>query len=306
MKVLYARLFAMFSVLLLFVLASPYLHAQTTIVQLSDLHIGLARAPEAAQNLQRAVQMVNQINPDAVIVSGDIGERPSAWDEARSILKGIHAKVYYVPGNHDVHANDVDRYRNAFGDDYYKFQVKNVTVYALDSQLLGNWDKFDAHEEPPMPPETKAEGEKMLSWLENQGNGRHDQGKHKGNNKDHGKRDRDNDADDSGGNVAIAVQHVPGERDHGFPNDPKPYWVVNDPWRGREEQALRKLGIHDILAGHWHIGRVYNAAGFTWHVAPALSWLPLGGKLGFAVHRISPDGKVKTEFVYLDGSRETP
>ena len=28
-------------------------------------------------------------------------------------------------------------YRAAFGDDYYKFQVKYVTVYALDSQLLG-------------------------------------------------------------------------------------------------------------------------------------------------------------------------
>lgn len=306
-RLLLVRLFLIVFILVAYIVLSPYLHAQVTIAQLSDTHIGLARAPEGTENLRRAVQLINQRNPDVVIVSGDIGERPSAWDQARDILRGLHAKVYFAPGNHDVHSNDVDRYRQAFGDDYYKFQVKYVTVYMLDSQLWGNWDKFDAHSEPAMPPETKAEGEKELSWLEGQGGGREDHGKHKGK-KD---KDRDRDRDDRGagrgeGGVAIAVQHVPAERDHGFPNDPKPYWVVNGPWRDGEEDALKKLGVHDVLAGHWHIGKVYNAGGFTWHVAPATSWLPLGGKLGFAMHTISPDGNVKTEFVYLDGSTERP
>ena len=304
-RLLLSRLFLI--VVLAFILFLPRLHAQVTIAQLSDTHIGLARAPEAADNLRRAVQLINQRNPDVVIVSGDIGERPSAWDQARDILKGLHARVYYIPGNHDVHSNDVDRYRNAFGDDYYKFQVKYVTVYMLDSQLWGNWDNFDAHTEPPMPPETRSEGEKELSWLEGQaGPGdREDHGKHK--EKDRKDKDRDRDERGTGrdeGGVAIAVQHVPAERDHGFPNDPKPYWVVNDPWRGREEDALKKLGVHDVFAGHWHIGKVFNAGGFTWHVAPATSWSPFNGKLGFALHTISPDGKVRTQFVYLDGSTE--
>ena len=304
-RLLLTRLFLIVFILLACIVFSPYLHAQVIIAQLSDTHIGLARSPEGTDNLRKAVQMINQRNPDVVIVSGDIGERPSAWDQARDILKGLHAKVYYVPGNHDVHSNDVDRYRKAFGDDYYKFQVKYVTVYMLDSQLWGNWDKFDAHTEPPMPPETKAEGEKELSWLEGQGGGHEDHGKHKG--KDKKDKDRDNRSADRGeGGVVIAVQHVSPERDHGFPNDPKPYWTVNDPWRGREEDALKKLGVHDVLAGHWHIGKVFNAGGFTWHVAPATSWSPFNGKLGFAMHTISPDGKVKTEFVYLDGSTERP
>ncbi|HEU5400955.1 MAG TPA: metallophosphoesterase [Terriglobales bacterium] len=305
-RLLLARLFLIVLILVAYVALSPYLHAQVTIVQLSDTHIGLARAPEGPSNLRRAVQLINQRNPDVVIVSGDIGERPSAWDQARDILKGLHAKVYYIPGNHDVHSNDVDRYRQAFGNDYYKFQVKYVTVYMLDSQLWGNWDNFDAHREPPMPPETKSEGEKELAWLNGQAGpgGREDHGKRKGKDKD---RDRNDDAAGRGeSGVAIAVQHVPAERDHGFPNDPKPYWVVNDPWRGREEDALKKLGVRDVLAGHWHIGKVYNAGGFTWHVAPATSWSPFNGKLGFALHTISPDGNVKTEFVYLDGSTERP
>jgi UDP-2,3-diacylglucosamine pyrophosphatase LpxH len=301
-RVLLARLIAAVTLLFLFALISPYLHAQTTIVQLSDTHIGLGRAPQGADNLRRAVQMINQRNPDAVIVSGDIGERPEAWDKAREILRGLHAKVYYVPGNHDVHSNDVDRYRKVFGDDYYKFQVRDVTVYALDSQLLGNWDNFDAHQEPPMSPETRAEGERMLAWLESQGGG---QGAQKQKGKDGDKHNRDDqNRPDHGGNVVIAVQHVPNERDGGFPNDPKPYWTVNGDFKKREEQAFRKLGIHNVLVGHWHDGRVFDAAGFTWHVAPATSWSPFNSKLGFAVHTITPDGKVRTEFVYLDGSSE--
>jgi 3',5'-cyclic AMP phosphodiesterase CpdA len=298
-RVLLARLLAAVTLLLLFALFSPYLHAQTTIAQISDSHIGLARSPQGSDNLRRAVQMINQRNPDAVVVSGDIGERPEAWDEARQILQGLHAKVYFVPGNHDVHSKDVDRYRKAFGDDYYKFQVRNVTVYALNSQLLGNWDNFDAHQEPPILPETKAEGEKMLAWLESQGGaGPADKGKHGD------KHDGGQGGDKKGGNIAIAMQHVPGERDGSFPNDPKPYWVVNGDFKKREEQAFRKLGIHDVLVGHWHYGRVFDASGFTWHVAPSTSWSPFDGKLGFALHTITPDGKVKTEFVYLDGSSE--
>src|SRR4051812_27594946 len=71
------------------------------IAQLSDSHIGLGTAPEASANLRRAVDMINQRgNVDAVILTGDLGERPESWDEARDILKGLKAKVYFVPGNH--------------------------------------------------------------------------------------------------------------------------------------------------------------------------------------------------------------
>lgn len=252
--------------------------AQVKIAQISDMHIGLARAPQASDQLRKIVQMVNARDPDIVLVSGDIGENPKAWDEARNILKGIKTKVYYVPGNHDVHTTDADRYRAAFGNDYYKLNVKNVVIYALDSQLLGNWDDFSARTEPPMPPQTQAEGEKMLRWLENQ------------------KPEK--------GKIALAVQHVPGARGGGLPTDPKPYWTVNGQWRSREDAAFKKLGIRNVLVGHWHHGVVFDAEGFTWRVAPATSWLPMGGKLGFAIHSVSREGKISTQFVYLDGSTE--
>jgi hypothetical protein len=75
--------------------------------------------------------------------------------------------------------------------------------------------------------------------------------------------------------------------------------VINDPYRSREMDILHKLGVKHMLVGHWHNGRVFQHDGITWHVGPATSWLPWGGELGFAMHTVSRDGDVRTEFVPL-------
>lgn len=249
-----------------------------TIAQLSDTHIGEKRAPHAAENLRRAVDMINERHPDAVILSGDVGETPQDWDIAKSILKKLKSPLYYVPGNHDVHSDDLDRYRRAFGKDYYEFSVKFATFLVIDSQLLGNYDVYEANPLPPLPPRMEDESEKMFAWL----NGLADTGS-------------------SNKKLYIGVQHIPVFRDESF-HDPKPYWIVSDPYRSKEMDALRKLGIRHMLVGHWHYGRVFEREGITWHVAPATSWLPWGGRLGFATHTITHDGYVQTEFVDLPGA----
>jgi DNA repair exonuclease SbcCD nuclease subunit len=251
---------------------------QVSIVQISDTHLGDRHAPHAAENLNQAVKMINDRRPDAVILSGDIGENPQDWDAARTILKKLKPPLYYVPGNHDVRSKDVERYRKVFGKDYYEFQVRNVTFVVIDSQLLGNYDVYDAKSPPPLPAETDGESERMLSWLSGL---QEEQRTYK--------------------QVVIGVQHIPVFHDGGFP-DPKPYWVVSEPYRSKEMKALRQLGIKHVLVGHWHNGRVFEREGITWHVAPATSWLPWGGDLGFAVHTISPNGNVQTEFVGLTGA----
>src|SRR5947209_17337288 len=188
-------------------------YAQITIAQISDIHMGEAEAPSAFENLRRTVDMVNARHPDAVIVSGDIGENYDQWLIARGILKWLNAPVYYAPGNHDVHTRDVQRYRDVFGPDYYRFQVKGVTFLVIDSQLLGNFDQFDAQSPPPLPPETEAEGEKMLSWLSHQPAGRNANNRRRrwwsfG-------RARAEDAvqdDDQQGGIVIGIQHIPPAR----------------------------------------------------------------------------------------------
>jgi 3',5'-cyclic AMP phosphodiesterase CpdA len=301
------------------VLALPSVgRAQVTIAQISDTHLGEPQAPHAFDNLRRTVDMVNARHPDAVIVSGDVGENYDQWLIARGILKWLHAPVYYAPGNHDVHTTDVQKYREVFGPDYYRFQVKGVTFLVIDSQLLGNFDNFDAQSPEPMPPQTEAESEKMLSWLSRQGSG--------GNRDDRGNRhhwwnlgsrrnkndarqqnqsdadDRQNDGDDyrRGGNIVIGIQHIPAERSSVLP-DSKPYWVVNEPYRSRELDLLHRIGVRHMLVGHWHVGNIFERDGITWHVAPSTSrLLPWSSPLGFAMHTISPNGDVKTEFVPIN------
>jgi 3',5'-cyclic AMP phosphodiesterase CpdA len=297
--------------------------AQVTIAQISDTHLGEAHSPHAFDNLRRAVDMVNARHPDAVIVSGDIGENYDEWLRARGILKWLHAPVYYAPGNHDVHTNDVEKYREVFGPDYYRFQVKGITFLIIDSQLLGNFDQFDAQSPQPMPPQTEAESQKMLSWLSHQAPGSNagDRGKrhwwNRGANRDDRAAQQRDDADDRrsndgddrddragndarGGNIVIGIQHIPAFRGDNLPADSKPYWVINEPYRSREMALLHRLGVRHMLVGHWHVGTIFQRDGITWHVAPSTSrLLPWSGQLGFAMHTITRDGDVQTEFVPL-------
>jgi len=246
-----------------------------TIAQLSDTHLGEEHSPQAAANLRQAIKMINARHPDAVIVSGDIAENEKEREQVKTILKNLTAPVYYVPGNHDVHnTNDLASYRKLFGPDYYHFQVKYVEVLAIDSELLGNYAKWGNWKTlPPLPPEMEAESQKMLNWLGQQ-------------------------AGTTNGKVVIAVQHIPLFLDNNFPNK-NAYWVINAPYARREVDLLHKLGVKHLLVGHWHIGKVFEQDGITIHVAPATSWLPFGGKLGFAMHTITPEGDVSTEFVPL-------
>lgn len=260
--------------------------AQVTVAQLSDTHIGDKHAPDALESLDRAIDIINARHPDAVILSGDIGETPQAWDQAKSELKKLRSPLYYAPGNHDVHSNDVDRYRKVFGKDYYTFTVKNVRFVVIDSELLGNYDVYGATTPAPLPPKTEEESQTMLDWLAGL---------------PANEENRERKEEPPGREVVIGVQHIPVFHDGGFP-DPKPYWVVSEPYRSREMKALHQLGIKHMLVGHWHNGRVFERGSITWHVAPATSWLPWGGELGFAMHTISPNGDVRTEFVPLKNS----
>ena len=249
------------------------------VAQISDLHIGLTKNGKTGEsidplaNLRRVINEVNERQPDLVIVSGDIGENPQAWQQARDALKAVHAPVKFIPGNHDVNSTNVAPYRGVFGDDYYTFRMRNVVFYMIDSELLGNYDHFNAHEVEPLPPQTVAESDKMLHWLDEQS--------------EHA----------SGGSVAVAVQHVPTSRGGDkAPDQQKPYWITQDPYRSHEIELLHKLGVKHIFAGHWHKAVDFQADGFTVHVAPATSWATQG-PLGFLIHTISPNGDVKTELV---------
>lgn len=276
--------------LFLFLTACAAASAQVRIAHLSDLHIGLARAPHAAENLRRAVQIINDRGVDAVVVTGDIGENPQDWDQARDILKHSKAPVYYIPGNHDIHSNDFDRYRKVFGDDFYRIRIKNVVIYGLDSEVFGDYDSYDAARValPPPSEEASENRQRQRQWLEE--SAENPVPRDKGHDND---RDRDDRV------VVIGMQHIPIARAGNFPPDPRPYWTVPEQDRQRECEMLKRLGIHDMLVGHWHHREVFDYCGITWHVGSATSWLTWGGELGFDIDTITSDGKFQSEFVPL-------
>ena len=70
------------------------------IVHLSDIHFGTA--DHAVVN--RAVEKINEIGPDIVIVSGDLTQRARSdeFRQAREFLDRLPMPQIVVPGNHDV------------------------------------------------------------------------------------------------------------------------------------------------------------------------------------------------------------
>ena len=71
------------------------------IVQLSDMHVGTLVSPE--RELQRLVDSVNAQHPDLILFTGDLVNIRSSElnDRIAAVLRGLHAPVAAVTGNHD-------------------------------------------------------------------------------------------------------------------------------------------------------------------------------------------------------------
>ncbi|MBK6748915.1 MAG: metallophosphoesterase [Pyrinomonadaceae bacterium] len=93
------------------------------IVHLSDIHFGTADPTV----VDRLVEKVRELEPDIVVVSGDLTQRakPREFREARQFLDRLPQPQIVVPGNHDVPLYNVyhrfirglDRFRSYISDD---------------------------------------------------------------------------------------------------------------------------------------------------------------------------------------------
>src|SRR4051812_45876620 len=90
--------------------------------QISDSHIGFAKDAnkDVAGTLREAVAKLNALpqNPALVLHTGDITQLSKAeeFDTANEILKGIKSdRVFYVPGEHDVAADNGASYLARYG-----------------------------------------------------------------------------------------------------------------------------------------------------------------------------------------------
>jgi hypothetical protein len=117
--------------------------ADFTFVQISDSHIGFAKPPntDVTGTLRLAIDRINSLptRPDLLIHTGDLTHlsKPEEFDTVDQVLKS--AKVgdrFYVPGEHDVFADDakayLDRYgKNTRGLGWHSYTHRGVHIVGL-------------------------------------------------------------------------------------------------------------------------------------------------------------------------------
>src|SRR5262249_38138279 len=126
----------------------------TVIVQLSDIHIS-GRHGYFYENWRRVLKEVDAIEPDAVVVSGDLTingvEDEADLVFARRELDRLPEPWWALPGNHDVgeepdalHVGqpvDVEGWRgdvSPCGPEWWEADVAGWRLIGLDSQILGS------------------------------------------------------------------------------------------------------------------------------------------------------------------------
>lgn len=174
-----------------------------------------------------AISAANALRPDFVVMGGDMVDDPDSEDQLNAVLR-ITAKLdpdipmRWVPGNHDIGADTVvptrhsiDKYREAFGPDYYSFEYDETRFIVLDTVVLDS------------PQEVPTELEDQMAFLESEV-----------------------DRAISGQKRVVLLGHHPlFVRDAGEEDS---YWNVPIARRRPLLDLVHRAGIKHAFAGHWH------------------------------------------------------
>lgn len=129
-----------------------------TFAQVCDTQFGMGGYEHDLKTFRQAVVQINALEPDLVVICGDLVGRANekSFADFNAIKAGLKMPCYCVPGNHDV-GNKPTReslriYRQAIGKDYYWFKHKGYAFVFVNTRL---WKS-------PVDGETEAQD----SWLE--------------------------------------------------------------------------------------------------------------------------------------------
>ena len=216
-------------------------------VQMADPQMGMfsdnLNLEYETKHLETAVDAINTINPDFVIVSGDLtNEKGDSLQVVtfRRLISEISPSipVYLVPGNHDVgnipDDSGITLYRCLYGKDYFRFKKGSLYGIVLNSSLMRN-DSL-----------AKQEGEEQDRWL----------------NKSLARASR------SGKSVVIFMHH-PLFLDK--PGEPTGYENFPEPERSRYLELFKKYHVKAIFTGHLHRNRMLDLNGIQQITTAALS-----------------------------------
>jgi 3',5'-cyclic AMP phosphodiesterase CpdA len=115
------------------------------LVQMCDPQIGFIDYAAELARFGQAVQQINELKPDFVLICGDLVNGPSrkSFADFNALKAAFKVPCYCVPGNHDVGdaptPESLRFYRQSIGKDYYSFEHGDCTIIVVNTQL---WKTF--------------------------------------------------------------------------------------------------------------------------------------------------------------------
>lgn len=133
---------------------------QTVIVHICDPQFGFTSANKdveyESKQMQRVVDMVNELMPDMVIFGGDMVNRNNS-EQQYEAFKNTTSKlnpsieVHYIVGNHDVAISggwvSGEPFKSRFGEDRFSIVKNGALIVGFNSVLLKNETKEPAKEQ---------------------------------------------------------------------------------------------------------------------------------------------------------------
>lgn len=116
------------------------------LVQITDTHIVPKNshwlsdpATQTAERLSRAIARINELVPDAVILSGDATDdgSPASYEHLKELLAPLKAPLFVTPGNHDNRGALRAAFSLPAGFIQYSVDAFPVRLLCLDSHIPG-------------------------------------------------------------------------------------------------------------------------------------------------------------------------
>ena len=110
-------------------------------VQLCDPQLGMGGYDQDVIRFRQAVRLINALNIDFVVICGDLVNNFNDQSVADflAVKSGLSIPCYLAAGNHDIgntpSVSSLERYRAAFGADYYHVEHKGYTFVIANTSL---------------------------------------------------------------------------------------------------------------------------------------------------------------------------
>ncbi|HEY7002676.1 MAG TPA: metallophosphoesterase [Gaiellaceae bacterium] len=108
--------------------------APLRVLQVSDLHAGTREEPEVENDLRA---LVAELEPELVVVSGDLTHRNTAeqHERAAALLSSLGAPLLVIPGNHDIPRWPPWRMTHTF-DEFLRVWPHTEPVYRSERMVV--------------------------------------------------------------------------------------------------------------------------------------------------------------------------